>query len=126
VRARAIEKLGPMGAYPLLRAAGIDRHMRLHDLRHTGATAALNGHLDGERYSLTEVGTMLGHKDVRTTQIYAQTSEGDLFAEVTRRRARAEEVGSQNGSPDQPASDAAPKAQSMPRFGGRATEDSNL
>jgi integrase len=93
VRARAIEKLGPMGAYPLLRAAGIDRHMRLHDLRHTGATAALNGHLDGERYSLTEVGTMLGHKDVRTTQIYAQSSEGDLFAEVARRRARAEEVG---------------------------------
>jgi integrase len=71
VRARAIEKLGPVGAYPMLRAAGIDRHMRLHDLRHSGATAMLNGYAHGERYSLTEVGTMLGHKDVRTTQIYA-------------------------------------------------------
>jgi hypothetical protein len=75
--------------------------VRLHDLRHTGATALLSGYADGEKFSITEVGRFLGHRDVKTTQIYARTSEAELFAEVARRSARATfDAPEQSGTPD--------------------------
>jgi hypothetical protein len=72
-----------------------------------GRNRALNGYADGEKLSLTEVGTMLGHKSVKTTQIYARTSEDDLASEMARRHARARELGSPDGSPSEPAASAA-------------------
>ena len=105
-RARAIEQHGELGVFPLLCEAKIGRRMRLHDLRHSGATAMLNGYADGEKLSITEVGTMLGHKSVKTTQIYARTGEDDLANEMARRHARARESGTHHGTPDPPPSSA--------------------
>lgn len=47
------------------KAAGVP-HLRLHDLRHSFASAAVNAGM-----SLYAVGAALGHRDVRTTQRYA-------------------------------------------------------
>lgn len=42
------------------------RHFHFHDIRHSSATAMLNAGAD-----LSTVGEVLGHKDVRSTRIYA-------------------------------------------------------
>jgi integrase len=52
---------------PALRAAGINRHLRVHDLRHTAAATWL---IAGKQ-SMEYVRRQLGHKDIRQTQIYA-------------------------------------------------------
>lgn len=49
--------------------AGIDAKVTPHVLRHTMATKMIEGGAD-----ITTVQTILGHKNVTTTQIYAETS----------------------------------------------------
>ena len=53
---------------PALRAAGINRHLRVHDLRHTAAATWL---IAGLRVELEYVRRQLGHDDIRQTQMYA-------------------------------------------------------
>lgn len=54
-----------------LKAAGIDRLVRPHDLRHTCATLLLNGDF-GRKWSYEEVKEMLGHSSVKVTERYAK------------------------------------------------------
>ncbi|MBN4059060.1 tyrosine-type recombinase/integrase [Endomicrobium sp. AH-315-J14] len=53
-----------------LTRAGIDRHVRFHDLRHTCGTHLVQGSW-GRVWSLYEVRDMLGHSTVTTTERYA-------------------------------------------------------
>lgn len=54
-----------------LAAAGIDRRVRFHDLRHTCATLLLNGDL-GRKWTYEEVKELLGHSSVKVTERYAK------------------------------------------------------
>jgi integrase len=54
-----------------VKAAGIDRRVRWHDLRHTCATALLAGWW-GRKWSLDEVCQHLGHSSVKVTERYAR------------------------------------------------------
>lgn len=54
-----------------LAAAGITRHVRWHDLRHTCATSLLAGWW-GRKWSLDEVCRFLGHSSVTVTERYAR------------------------------------------------------
>lgn len=60
-----------------LRAAGITRRVRWHDLRHTCATALVNGWW-GRKWSLDEACLMLGHSSVKVTERYAHTTDETL------------------------------------------------
>lgn len=53
---------------PALRDAGIEMHLRVHDLRHTAAAAWL---IAGKQ-SLEYVRRQLGHASIRQTQVYAR------------------------------------------------------
>ena len=56
------------------RAAGLDGDIRLHDLRHTFASLLANrGH------SLYEIGQLLGHTQLATTQRYAHLTQRTLI-----------------------------------------------
>ena len=46
------------------------KHVRVHDLRHSYASAALNNGV-----SLTEIGKLLGHKDRQSTDRYAHLAD---------------------------------------------------
>jgi integrase len=54
-----------------VKAAGIARKVRWHDLRHTCATSLLAGWW-GRKWSLDEVCKLLGHSSVKVTEIYAK------------------------------------------------------
>lgn len=54
-----------------LKAAGITRRVRWHDLRHTCATSLLAGWW-GHKWSLDEVCSLLGHSSVKVTERYAR------------------------------------------------------
>jgi len=54
-----------------LAAAGIDRRVRWHDLRHTCATLLLTGAL-GRAWSLEEICDLLGHSSIAVTERYAK------------------------------------------------------
>jgi integrase/recombinase XerD len=71
--------LVPLGVlYPLrkhAKAAGIERPVTPHTLRHTFATHLLAGHAD-----IRHIQAMLGHASVATTQIYTRVELTDLKA----------------------------------------------
>jgi integrase len=60
-----------------LRAAGITRPFRWHDLRHTCGSSLVAG-WRGRKWSLLEVCDLLGHRDVGITQRCAQLAESEL------------------------------------------------
>jgi integrase/recombinase XerD len=72
-------QLVPLGViYPIrkyARAAGIERGVTPHSLRHTFAT-----HLLGGRADIRHIQAMLGHASVATTQIYTRVEVTDLKA----------------------------------------------
>jgi site-specific recombinase XerD len=72
---------------PALSAAGIDRRVRIHDLRHAHASWLLSGGAD-----LQVVKERLGHGSLRTTERYLHTLPDadetalDALAKVRNRR----------------------------------------
>jgi integrase len=71
--ARTKDQMPDLGA--ALRAVGIDRHVRFHDLRHTCASHLIQGswapHLVARSMRLEEVQVWLGHTSPATTARYA-------------------------------------------------------
>jgi integrase len=61
-----------------LRAAGIRRRVRWHDLRHTCGSSLVSGTW-GRKWSLEEVQAFLGHASIRTTEIYARFGKDALL-----------------------------------------------
>lgn len=62
----------PLGWHSWVRAAGISRRVRWHDLRHTCATALLAGWWGNRKWSLDEVCDYMGHSTVKVTERYAR------------------------------------------------------
>jgi hypothetical protein len=60
-----------------LERAGVERHVRWYDLRHTCATALLAGWW-GRKWSLDEVRQMLGHTTIKITERYAHLLDETL------------------------------------------------
>lgn len=67
----------PCGWLRWLSAAGVVRHVRWHDLRHTCASSLVAGWW-GRAWSLEEVCALLGHSSVRTTERYAHFADDFL------------------------------------------------
>ena len=57
-----------------LSAAGITRPVRWHDLRHTCASALLQGQW-GDKWTIEEVSAQLGHSSISVTERYAHLGE---------------------------------------------------
>jgi Phage integrase family len=62
----------------LRKAAGIDRHVRWHDLRHTFASSLVAGVWGGDAWRLDEVRDLLGHSSVTVTEQYAHLAPSAL------------------------------------------------
>ncbi len=69
------KKLDRFGVY--LAAAGIKRHVRWHDLRHTCGSSLVSGAW-GRRWSIEEVREVLGHASIMMTTRYAHVGESAL------------------------------------------------
>jgi len=61
----------------VLRIAGITRNVRWHDVRHSCASALIQGQL-GDAWSLEEIQGQLGHSSITVTQKYAHLGETSL------------------------------------------------
>ena len=61
----------------LAKAAGIEKPVSPHTLRHTYATQLLD-----RGFNIREVQTLLGHANVATTQVYTHVNPEDLRAKV--------------------------------------------
>ena len=57
-----------------VRKLGIEKHASCHTFRHSFAT-----HLLENQYDIRTVQELLGHKDVRTTQIYTHVLKNKSF-----------------------------------------------
>ena len=68
---RRQEGKAPRGWHRWVKAAGIDRRIRWHDLRHTCATALLAGWW-GRKWTIDEVCRFMGHSSVQVTERYAR------------------------------------------------------
>lgn len=66
------------------RAAGIERPISPHKLRHSFATHLLEGGAD-----VRTVQVLLGHSDVSTTEVYTQVAQGHVRREYDRHHPRA-------------------------------------
>jgi integrase len=71
------EGKAPRGWTGWLRAAGIARNVRPHDLRHTCAAALVSG-MWGPAWRLEEVRDQLGHSSVKVTERYAHLAGSAL------------------------------------------------
>lgn len=71
------KKKAPKGWASWLRAAGIDRRVRVHDLRHTCAAALVSG-MWGRAWRLEEVRDQLGHSSIKVTERYAHLANTAL------------------------------------------------
>lgn len=67
----------PRGWLKWVAAAGIERRVRFHDLRHTCATSLLAGWWN-RRWTLDEVCKMLGHSSITVTERYARKLDETL------------------------------------------------
>lgn len=76
------EKKAPTQWRAWLDAAGIDRRVRWHDLRHTCAASLVSGWW-GRAWSLEEVRELLGHSSITITERYAHFSR-DLLGRAAR------------------------------------------
>lgn len=61
--------------------AKINRHLTSHIARHTFATLSLSNHVPIESIS-----KMLGHSDIRTTQIYAKMQDKTIYEDMATMR----------------------------------------
>lgn len=59
--------------------AGVKRHLRWHDLRHTCGSSLVRG-VWGWKWSLDEVRDMLGHSSVKVTELYSHLDNAALSA----------------------------------------------
>lgn len=71
------KKKAPKGWTSWLRAAGIERRVRVHDLRHTCAAALVSG-MWGRAWRLEEVRDQLGHSSIKVTERYAHLANTAL------------------------------------------------
>lgn len=71
------KKKAPRGWASWLRAAGIERRVRVHDLRHTCAAALVSG-MWGRAWRLEEVRDQLGHSSIKVTERYAHLASTAL------------------------------------------------
>jgi integrase len=71
------KKKAPKGWRSWLRKAGIERNVRIHDLRHTCAAALISG-MWGRAWRLEEVRDQLGHSSVKVTERYAHLANTAL------------------------------------------------
>jgi integrase len=77
----ALKRL-PFGAHPDTLTHAVEKAMpgvRFHDLRHTAASFLIANDVD-----LYQVGTILGHSDIRTTMRYAHLAVGKLREAVSK------------------------------------------
>lgn len=61
--------------------ARIEKHLTTHLARHTFASLSLSNHVPIESIS-----KMLGHSDIRTTQIYAKTQDKTVYDDMATMR----------------------------------------
>ena len=73
-----------MVAFHLFRGRGITKHITWHQSRHTAATTVFlsNG------VPIETVSSMLGHKSIKTTQIYAKITKEKLNQDMENLAAR--------------------------------------
>ena len=87
----------PAALWGLLRAEAGMPELRLYDLRHTFASAAL-----AAGYSLDQIGALLGHKSTQTTRRYAHLMEEKAHEVAAGTSARLEEMLSPSAANDRP------------------------
>ena len=63
----------------VMRAAGIERRITFHSARHTFATSVTLSH----GMAIETISKLLGHKNIRTTQIYASITHAQLRREMS-------------------------------------------